>query len=108
MRGDGTPAEVKLPMLKRAMDLADRDEERDMLIGRAAAIYHIDTLRFVAPYLDNPKLAQQTCWTVVQLSHHDEIRRPNRDEFNRALDKVIKISNNLYLVNQAKENRAKQ
>ena len=45
IRSDGTSAEVKLPMLRRAMKLAEGDEEREMLVQRAAGVYHVETLR---------------------------------------------------------------
>jgi len=92
----------KLALLKRAMPLAGRDEDRGLILQRAAAVRHVETLRFVAPYLDKPELAQQACRTVVELAHHRELRDPNKAEFDKALDKVIQICKDRSLVERAK------
>ena len=105
IRSDGTSAEVKLPMLRRAMKLADRDEERAMLVERATGVYHVETFHMVAPYLNNPRIAQPACYAIVNLSHHAEIRRPNAAEFFHALDQVIRICKTPWLVDEAKQNK---
>jgi type 1 glutamine amidotransferase/HEAT repeat protein len=105
IRSDGTPAEVKLPMLLRAMKLAEHDDERAMLVDRASGVYHVETLRLVAPYLDNPRIAQTACYTIVNLSHHAEIRRPNAAEFFHALDRVMQICTTPWLVVTAGQNK---
>lgn len=84
-----TSDEQKLAMLKRAMRLADRDEERKLVIERAAAVRSIESMRFVVPYLDRPPLAQQACRTLVELAHHRDLREPNKHEFKAALKKVL-------------------
>jgi HEAT repeat protein len=96
----------KLALLKRAMPLAGRDEDRGLILQRAAAVRHVETLRFVAPYLDKPELAQQACRTVVELAHHRELRDPNKAEFDKALDKVIQICKDRNLVDRAKGYKA--
>src|SRR5262249_49965054 len=40
-----TPAIEKLPLLKKAMELATRDEERKMNLEGTATVRHIETLR---------------------------------------------------------------
>jgi hypothetical protein len=89
---DRRPDAVRLEMLKRAMELAGSDQQRAMVLKRARAIYALDTLRFVAPYMDQPAFAQMACQTVVELAHHKELRQPNKAEFDKALDKVIALS----------------
>jgi hypothetical protein len=105
IRSDGTPAEVKLPMLRRAMQLAERDEERAMLVERASGVYHLETLHIVAPYLDNPRIAQTACYTILSLSHHAEIRRANAAEFFHALDRVTQICTTPWQVDAARQNK---
>lgn len=83
---------VRLTMLKKAMELAASHEQKALVLNRAKAILSLDTLRFVAPYMDQPEFTQLACKTVVELAHHKELRQPNKAEFNKALDKVIALS----------------
>ncbi len=82
----------KLARLKQAMQLSRSKEEQLWVIQRAAAVRAVETLRFVAPYMDQPDLAEQACRAVVELAHHKELRNPNLAEFQPALEKVLKTS----------------
>src|SRR5262249_33102231 len=55
-----TPDErlAALDVMKKAMALADRDDERRAILEGLGNVRHIETLRFVLPYLDQPALAQ--------------------------------------------------
>jgi hypothetical protein len=99
---DKRPAAERLDLLKTAMTLATRDEERNLVLGRCRAVRTIETLRFLTPYLDKPALAQQACASVVELAHHRELREPNKAEFDRALDTVIRIGRDPDVVDRAK------
>jgi len=91
--GPGTlAAEKKLELLKQAMTLATRDEERRVILERASLVRLVETLRFVLPYLDQAGLSEQACRTVVELAHHRGLRLPNKKEFDPALQKVIQVS----------------
>ncbi|MHB1034002.1 MAG: HEAT repeat domain-containing protein [Pirellulales bacterium] len=96
----------KLALVKRAMSLASRDEERRLLLERAANLRHVETLRFAASFLDNPGLAQQACRTVVDLAHLRDLREPDKAEFEKALDRVIAISKDNGLIERARDYRA--
>jgi hypothetical protein len=96
----------KLQLLKRAMPLAERNDERAVLLERAAGLRHVETLRFVVPYLDRPELAQQASRTVVELAHHRDLRDPDKAEFLKALDKVIAVSKDAGVVERAKDYKA--
>jgi hypothetical protein len=95
-------------MLKAAMDLASRDEERKLILKRAEAVRTMDTLRWVASYLEDAKLAQQACATLVELAHHRVLREPNKAEFDRLLDRVIALSKDAVVVERAKRYKAGQ
>ena len=82
----------RLAMLKKAMEMASSDKQKALVLTRAAAIRSLETLRFVAPYMDWPEFTQVACQTVVELAHHKELRQPNKAEFNKVLDKVIALS----------------
>lgn len=96
-----TPAQ-RLELLKKAFSLATRDEDRKLAIDRARAVRTIESLRFVVPFLDDPKFAQAACVTVVELAHYRDLRTPNKEEFDKALDAVIATSKNAEIVTRAK------
>ena len=91
----------KLDLLQKTMTLCQRDEDRKRVLERANAIRTIDTLRFVMPYLDDPKLAEPACQSVVELAHHRNLRDAHKDEFVKALDKVLGTTKNPELVERA-------
>ena len=91
----------KLELLEKTMQLCQKDEDRARVIERANAIRTVETFRFVLPYLDNPALAEPACKSVVELAHHQKLRDGNKDEFMKALDKVISTTKNAELVERA-------
>ena len=91
----------KLELLEKTMSLCKRDEDRRRVLERANAIRTIETLRFVVPYLDDPNLAEPACLSVVELAHHRTIRDANKDEFTKALDKVLATTKNEELIERA-------
>jgi HEAT repeat protein len=101
---DRTPEErlAALGAMKKALPLATREERRAILAG-LGNVRHIETLRFVVPYLDEPALAQAACKGVVELAHSKMLREPNRAEFEKALDRVIALCKDKGLVERAKQ-----
>jgi HEAT repeat protein len=89
---DGRSDEQKLALLLQAKDMCTRDEERQLILQRAAAIRSLESLRFIVPYLEEPAFAQQAAESVVELAHHRGLREPNKVEFDVALDRVMEIS----------------
>lgn len=102
------PNSESLGLLRKAMDLCTRDEERNLILSRtiSSEIRSLEALQFVLPYLDNSSTAQEACRAVVGLSHHRYLRRPNQAEFNKALGKVIETSTDPALVDQARRYRS--
>jgi HEAT repeat protein len=102
---DRTPDErlTVLGVMKKAMTLATRDEERRAILEGLGNIRHIETLRFVVPYLDQPAFVQSACKGVVELAHSKMLREPNKAEFDKALDRVIALCKNPGLVDRAKQ-----
>jgi HEAT repeat protein len=96
------PDDRKLALLRRAMDMATRDDERSLALQRAGAIRTVAALQFAAAYLDHPRLAPDACRTVVELAHHKELRDANRAEFGPALKRVIAIASDPHLQDRAK------
>lgn len=102
---DRTPEErlATLGVLKKAMALATRDEERRALLDGIGFVRHIETLNFVLPYLDQPPLAQSACRAVVELAHSKMLREPNKAAFVQPLDRVIALCKDKGLVDRAKQ-----
>ncbi len=102
---DRTPEErlAALNAMKKAMPLATRDDERRAIVAGLGFVRHIETLRFVLPYLEQPALAQAACKGVVELAHSKMLREPNKAEFDKALDKVIALCKDKALVDRARQ-----
>jgi HEAT repeat protein len=96
----------RLALLKQVMGLCTEAEDQNRVIKRASAIYTVETLRFVVPYLDQPEHAQQACETVVELAHHRDVRDANKADFMPALDKVIATSKDAAVVDRAERYKA--
>jgi hypothetical protein len=98
--------EEKLAMLgalKKAMELATRDDDRKAVLEGIGFVRHIDTFRYVLPYLDNKDLAQSACKAVVELAHSKPLREANKADFDKALDRVISMCKDKNLVDRARQ-----
>ena len=91
----------RLALLRQAMRMCSRDAERNLVLQRARAIRSPETLRFITPYMNRVRYAQQACQSVVELAHHRELRDANKAEFERALDKVIQTSKDATVIDRA-------
>lgn len=96
----------RLELVMKIMPLCQTDVERSKLLERANAIRTVETFRFVLPYIDQPALAEPACKSVVELAHHRNLRDAHKDEFTKALDKVIATTKNPEFVERA--NRYKE
>jgi HEAT repeat protein len=92
----------RLAGLKRAMDLAQNDEERRYVLERAGAVRLVETLRFVLSFVDQPAVAEAACKAVADLAHHRELRDPNKTEFRAALEKVLHTSKERLILERCK------
>jgi len=91
----------KLELVQKILPLCQKDEERAKLVERVNAIRTGEAFRFVLPFLDDPKLAEPACKSVVELAHHQKLRDAHKDDFAKALDKVIATTKNPELVERA-------
>jgi HEAT repeat protein len=101
LRDDRSDAD-RLQILAKAMEMATRDDERNLALDRAREIRTIESLRFVLPYTDQPAQGEQACLSIVELAHHRGLREPHHEEFHKALDKVIATSKNATVIDRAK------
>ena len=98
----GRPHDKTLALLKRALELAARDEEKRLVLSRAASARHIETVRWLLPYLDDAALSAEACRAIVELAHFRELMGPHQAEFRQALNKVISTSKDQRLIDRAK------
>lgn len=86
--------ERKLEVMQKALGLCRTDKDRARVLERVHAIRTAATLRFAAPFLDDPAVAEAAARSVVELAHHRDLRdaAATREEFVRALDKVLVVA----------------
>jgi len=99
------PEAETLAMLQAAMKLAGVPEDRQLVIERAATVRTVECVLWIAPYLDDPALAQSACRSIVELAHQRFLRHPNIDKFGPLLEKVAKISADAEIAERAKRYR---
>lgn len=98
---DDRTDEERLELLRQAMQLATRDDERLLALQRARAVRTVETLRFALQHLEQPAFAQMACETIVELAHHRALRDAHKPEFHAALDRVIATSKDAVVVDRA-------
>jgi HEAT repeat protein len=109
------PEAKTLAMLQDAMKLAEGAAEKRLALERASTIRTMETVTWLARYLDDPQLDdsqldapqldQVACQSIVELAHHRFLRHPNMDRFHPILEKVERISKDPTVVERAKRYR---
>jgi len=89
---DDRPLAEKLALLKTALGLCQRDEDRNYVLQRARAIRLAETLAFLRPFLDQPAHTEVAAESIVELAHHRTLREAAKPEFMEALDRIIAVS----------------
>ncbi|MCE9548305.1 MAG: HEAT repeat domain-containing protein [Planctomycetia bacterium] len=105
---DKRTAADRLALLQKAMTMCNKDEERNLVLKRASAVRSVESLRFIVGYLNQPALAQQACGSIVELAHHRELREPNKQEFDKVLDQVIRASKDATVIDRAERYKKNQ
>lgn len=101
-------ADERLALLTRGFDASNRDQEKRLILERIREVHTFPAVRFAAKRMSEPGLAAQAIATVVDLLHHEEIRKPNQSEADAILDQVIRLSKDKSLVERAKSFRSKK
>lgn len=99
---DGFPDKVRFERLQKAMELADRDQERNLVLEKMADLKRIETVRYLMPYLDNPALNVRAGNSIVELARDRGLRERNRPEIDQALNRVIATTKDKGLADRAK------
>ncbi|NUQ63828.1 MAG: hypothetical protein HUU20_15230 [Pirellulales bacterium] len=99
------PESQTLTMLQDAMGLARNPEDTQLILERASTVRTMESVLWIASYLDNPAASQAACLAIVELAHHRFLRHPNMDQFGPILDKVGKIARDPAVVERARRYR---
>lgn len=86
------PENQTFAMLRKSMELAQSVEDRRWIISRAASVRTMETVAWLAPFLDDGELDQDACLALVELAHHRFLRQPHMDRFGPLLEKVSQVS----------------
>lgn len=79
----------KLDYLKVAFELATRDDERKLVLERVGSVRIPDSVRFALDYADSPTLSGKALDAILDLAHHDFLRKQDKELFAKALDVVL-------------------
>lgn len=104
LKSDRPEAET-LSLLKKTMEIAAEDSDRQWCLSRAATVRTMDSVEWAASYLDDPVLSQTACLVLVELAHHRFLREPNKDRFVTILLKVERTAKEKDIVERAKKSR---
>jgi len=98
---DGRSDQRRLDLVKTTFAMCQDDAEQKLVLQRAKSIRTIETLHYVAKFLDDARFAQVACETIVELAHHRALREPNKAEFDALLDRVIATSKDATIIDRA-------
>jgi HEAT repeat protein len=92
----------KLKKFEKGMALAERNDERNLVLERVADLRRIETLRFVVPYLEQPALATRAGNTICDLARERGFVERHKAEFEQALNKVLTTCKDPGVIERAK------
>ncbi len=95
------PAEKKLAMCKEIVVLAERDEEKKLVLGVLGGVPSGDALAAVVPFLDNPATKNEAAAAAVAIA--EKVLESRRPEVAEAMQKVLKATDNPSWKRRAKE-----
>jgi len=91
----------KLKKLIKGIEVATRLEDKRFLLSRLSAIRTREAMELAVKYLDDPDMKTEAHYKVVELAHHNDLRRPNKALFDSALKRVLAESENNDLKDRA-------
>ncbi|MDR0337313.1 MAG: hypothetical protein LBI18_09505 [Planctomycetaceae bacterium] len=92
----------KTALLVKGFDEAIRIDEKRLIIQRVGQVRHVDSLKFVLQYFDDAELRDTVIRSILDLAHHADLRRSDKETFGAALDKVLATTKDQGLLERAK------
>lgn len=96
----------RLKKLQKAMPLAERATERNLVLERAAELRHLETIRFLVAHLQQPALADRAGQSLCDLARDQGFRNRHRAEFEQGLNQVLATCKDPALIERAKRRLA--
>lgn len=97
---DDVPPGQRLTMCKTGLEIASRDEERQLALGTLAKVHTADALAVVIPYLDNANVRAEAA--AAALSIGEALLPKNAEQVAVATDKIISLVKNPDLLRRAR------
>ena len=91
-RDENVPTEMKLKICRQAAVLAQRDEEKKLLLGALSTVPAIDALSMAMAYLDNAATKDEAAFAAVAIGEKIVDQKPG--EVAEAIQKVLKATEN--------------
>lgn len=95
----------RLERLAKAMEMARRPDERQLILQRIGAtpIRNVEALKFLLKYIDEERYRDTVCRSILDVVHDTNFRRNNKDAAFEAIDKVIAVSKDNGQIDRAKK-----
>ena len=95
----------RLEHLQKAMKTAERIDEKRLIVQRCGSVRDSKICEYLLILISVAELEQDVCRSIVDLAHHDYLRKQNPDLFRKALTAVLEKSNNQELKDRAVQYR---
>jgi hypothetical protein len=99
------PEAETLALLRKAMDIAVEDADRQWCLSRTATLRTMESVEWAASFLNDAVLSQTACNVLVELAHHRFLREPNKAKFEPILLKVEQTTTDKEIAERAKKSR---
>ena len=94
------PVAQKLAMCKEAMSLADRNDEKRVVLGALRNVPTVEAITVVTPFLDTPELTDEAAAAILGIG--DKIAQQHPAEVAAAMNKVLAVTKTPNLVEHAR------
>lgn len=91
----------KLALAKQAMAMADRDDEKKLVLGALGGVQSAQALAMVVSYLDSPTMKDEAAAAAVAIAQR--IAAGRNPAIAQAMTKVMQVTRNQSLQKRAKE-----
>ncbi|HZN58501.1 MAG TPA: HEAT repeat domain-containing protein [Planctomycetota bacterium] len=95
------PKEERLALCKKAMDAAENDEERKIVLRTYAALPAVETLAILSPYLTQPGLKDEACTAAVTIG--ERILRYSPGPVKESMKQVVQAAPEKSVTERAKK-----
>ena len=81
-------------MLKEALELAERPEEKKVVVNAVRDVRTSGSLRLAISCLEDPAVVREACEAAVRIAGDRNLQRRNRDQVREAMQAVLKHAPN--------------